>query len=209
LQLEVTDGDSNVITTVNIGSGYAAGDKIDIGETGIEIALSIGDLDETTEDDKFTVQALENADTSGLLAATGINTFFSGSNALDMAVCSNISANPRRVATALGPDMSDNANAVQMKDVKDEVISTLDNLTCGEFYRRLVTDIGQQLSVKQMNQDNIGVMILNLLNQKSEISGVDINDEAAHLLVFEQMFKAMAKHMNVINSSLATLMEIV
>jgi flagellar hook-associated protein 1 FlgK len=105
--------------------------------------------------------------------------------------------------------MSDNANAVQMKDVKDEVISTLDNLTCGEFYRRLVTDIGQQLSVKQMNQDNIGVMILNLLNQKSEISGVDINDEAAHLLVFEQMFKAMAKHMNVINSSLATLMEIV
>lgn len=209
LQLEVTDADSNVITTVNIGSGYAAGNKIDIGETGIQIALSIGDLDETTEADNFTVQALANSDTSGLLAATGINTFFSGSSALDMGVCSDISANPDRVATAIGPDMTDNINAVRMADVKNEAISDLGGQTCTEFYRWLITDIGQQLSVKQMSRDNIDVMVLNLLNQKSEISGVDINDEAAQLLVFEQMFQAIAKHMNVINSSLSTLMELV
>jgi flagellar hook-associated protein 1 FlgK len=209
LQLEVKDGNNEVVTTVNIGSGYAAGDKIDIGDTGIKIALSTGDLDETTHSDYFTIQALANSDTSGVLAAVGINTFFSGSSAEDMDVCSDISANPRRVATALGAEMTDNANAVRMADMRDEAISGLGSLTCGEFYRQLVADIGQQLSVKQMRQNNIEVIVLNLTNQQSEFSGVDINDEAAQLLVFEQMFQAMAKYMNTINSTISSIMELV
>jgi len=105
--------------------------------------------------------------------------------------------------------MTDNANAARMASVRDEAISGLDSLTCGEFYRRLVTDIGQQLSVKQMRQENIEVIVLNLINQQSETSGVDINDEAAQLLVFEQMFQAMAKYMNTINSSLSIIMELI
>jgi flagellar hook-associated protein 1 FlgK len=209
LQLEVENGNSEVIDTVNIGSGYAAGDKINIGDTGIKIALSTGDLDETTHSDYFTIQALANSDTSGVLAAVGINTFFSGSGAQDFAVCSDISTNPMRVATALGAEMADNTNAVRMADVKDEAVSDLSSLTCGEFYRRLVTDIGQQLLVKQMRQDNIEVMVLNLENQQGEISGVDINDEATRLLVFEQMFQAMAKYISTINSSISSLMEII
>jgi flagellar hook-associated protein 1 FlgK len=209
LQLEVKDGNNEVVATVNIGSGYAAGDKIDIGDSGIKIALSTGDLDETTHSDYFTIQALANSDTSGVLAAVGINTFFSGSSAEDMDVCSEISANPKRVATALGADMTDNTNAVRMTNVRDEAISGLGGLTCGEFYRQLVTDIGQQLSVKQIRQDNIEVIVLNLKNQQSEVSGVNINDEAAQLLVFEQMFQAMAKYISTINSTLSSIMELI
>jgi len=85
----------------------------------------------------------------------------------------------------------------------------LNSLTCEEFYRQLVIDIGQQLSVKQMRQDNLEVIILNLANQQSEVSGVDINDEAAHLLIFEQMFQAMAKYMNTVNSSISSIMELI
>ena len=206
LTLTVKDIALNTIATINIGSGYAAGDKIAIGDTGIKIALTIGDL---VAGNTFEVAVFGNTDTSGLLAAVGINTFFSGSGAMDMAVRSDISSNPRRVATALGAEMTDNTNAVRMKDIKDEAISGLDSLTCGEFYRRLVTDIGQQLSVKQMRQDNIEVIVLNLANQQGEVSGVDINDEAAQLLVFEQMFQAMAKYMNTVNSTMASIMELI
>jgi len=206
LTLTVTDSASNIIDTINIGSGYAAGDKINVGSTGIKVALSIGDL---ANNDSFSINVFGNTDTSGVLAAVGINTFFSGSGAMDMAVRSDISSNPRRVATALGAEMTDNTNAVRMANVKDQAITSLGTLTCGEFYRQLVTDIGQQLSVKQMRQDNIEVMVLNLANQQGEVSGVDINDEAAQLLVFEQMFQAMAKYMNTINSSMASIMELI
>jgi len=208
LELEVTDGGSNVIATVNIGSGYAAGDKIDIGDTGIEIALTAGDLDETTEDDEFTVQALANSDTSSLLASVGINTFFFGNSAENINVNSNIIANSGLMATALGPEMTDNLNAKRMAEVKDQTIVGLDSLTCGEFYRRMSTGVGQMVSVKQINENNIDAMMLTLQNQQSKTSGVDINDEAAQLLIYQQMFQAMAKYLSTLNSSMATIMEI-
>lgn len=206
LTITVKDSDLNTIDIISIGSGYAAGDKIDIGNTGIQIALSIGDL---VNGDSFSLDVLGNSDTSGLLSAVGINTFFSGISATDMAVCSDIADNPRRVATALGAEMTDNTNAVRMADIKNNALSDLDNLTCGEFYRKLITDIGQQLSVKQMRQDNIENIVLNLTNQQSETSGVDINDEAAQLLIFQQMFQAMAKYMTTINATISSIMEII
>jgi len=81
-------------------------------------------------------------------------------------------------------------------------------MTPGEFYRQMVTDIGQQLFVKQARKDNIESMVQNLGNQQGEISGVNINDEAAKMLVFEQMFKAMSKYLSTVQSSLSTLMEL-
>jgi len=204
LQIEVKIG-AEVVKTVNVGIGYAAGDRLDIGD-GIYISIGPGTLNDGEE---FTVEALANSDTSGVLAAVGINTFFSGSSTSDIAVCSDIAATPGRVATALGADMTDNTNALRVAGLRDEAISTLDTLTVGEFYQGLVADIGQQLSVKQMCQDNIEVIVHNLTNQQSDIGGVDINEEAAQLLVFEQMFQAMAKYMSTIQSTLSALMEIV
>jgi len=205
LQITVTDGDGNTVTTLNVGSDYPAGDRLDIGN-GIKIALGIGDL---ADGNTFEVDAFADTDTSGVLAAAGINTFFSGSNASNIAVCSDISAAPGRIATALRDDMADNNNALRMVALRDQAVSDLDSLTPGEYYRRLITDIGQQVSVKQSHQKNVEVMVQNLASQQSEISGVNINDEAARMLIFEQMFKAMAKYLSTLQSSLSTIMEII
>lgn len=205
LTLTVTNGASETVKTFNIGSGYAVGDKLDVGN-GIKISLSTGDL---VDADSFSLDAFGDTDTSGLLSAVGINTFFSGGNATNIALCSDISTTPGRIATALGTDMTDNANSLRMAAVKDEAISSLSSLTCGEFYRQLVTDVGQEAYIRQISQDNIEVIIQNLLNQQSEISGVDINDEAAQLLIFEQMFQAMAKYMNTIQSSIDSIMQLI
>lgn len=206
LTLIVTDGASNTIDIINIGSGYAVGDKIDVGDTGIKLSLGIGDL---ANGDSFSIDVFADTDTSGLLEAVGINTFFSGSSASDITVCSDIAATPGRVATALGADMTDNANALRMAGLRDEAIAGLNSMTPGEFYRQMLTGIGQQLFVKQARKDNIESMVQNLANQKSELSGVNINDEAAQLLLFEQMFKAMSKYLSTIQSSLLTVIEII
>jgi len=204
LQITVTDGDGNTVTTLNVGSGYAAGDKLDAGN-GIKIALSTGDL---ADDNTFEVDAFADTDTSGLLAAAGINTLFSGNSATSIAVCPEISNSPGRIATALGADMTDNTNALRMEDLRNQAVSSLNSMTPGEFYHRLVVDIGQQLFIKQIHTDNILAVIQNLNNQQSQISGVNINDEAAQMLLFEQMFKAMSKYIHTIHSSLLTIMDI-
>jgi len=205
LQIQVKDGAGQVVATVNVGSGYAASDPIEIAD-GILISVGAGTL---LVDEEFTIEALANSDTSGVLAAVGINTFFCGSSAADIAVCSEIADSPGRIATALGADMTDNTNALRMAEVRNQTISGLNSLTASEFYRRLVTDLGQQVYIKQIRQDNMQAMVQNLASQQSEISGVNINDEAARMLVFEQMFTAMAKYLNTVKSSIFALMEVI
>ena len=205
LQIQVKDGAGQVVATVNVGSGYAAGGPIEIAD-GILISVGAGTL---LVDEEFTIEALANSDTSGVLAAVGINTFFCGSSAADIAVCSEIADSPGRIATALGADMTDNTNALRMAEVRNQTISGLNSLTASEFYRRLVTDLGQQVYIKQIRQDNMQAMVQNLASQQSEISGVNINDEAARMLVFEQMFTAMAKYLNTVKSSIFALMEVI
>lgn len=205
LRLEVSDIAGNVVTTIQVGAGYAAGDTLNIID-GIRISLSPGDLN---AGDTFEIDAFANTDTSGLLAAVGMNTFFSGSGAADMSVCSQIINSPARVATALGAGATDNANALRLTALREEAMDGLNGMTPAEFYRRMVADIGQQISVRQLHQDNIEVVAQNLMNRQSEISGVNINDEAAQLLVFEQMFQAMAKFLSTVQSSIFTMMEII
>jgi flagellar hook-associated protein 1 FlgK len=204
LKLEVKDGAGQLVKTLNIGAGYAAGDTLDIGN-GIKIAVSSGGLN---DGDSFEVDAFANTDTSGLLAAIGINTFFAGRNASDIALADNVADSPGKIATSLGAAMTDNTNAQRLASVGETEINELDAMTAGQFYRKLVTDIGQQVSVKQMAQNNAENLMQSLTNQQSEISGVDINDEAAQMLVFEQMFQAMAKYLGTVQNTLSSLFDL-
>jgi flagellar hook-associated protein 1 FlgK len=203
LQINVTDGGGETVATVSVGSGYAAGDKLNVGN-GLQISLSTGDL---VDGDTFQVDALADTDTAGVLAATGINTFFSGNGAESIAVSSRLSQTVGYVAASLGPDMTDNANAVRLAGLAEEPTSSLGALTPGEFYQQLITNTGQQVSVKQMRRDTIANILQNLNDRRSEISGVNINDEAAQILVFEQLFQAMAKYMSTVQASLVTLFQ--
>jgi flagellar hook-associated protein 1 FlgK len=205
LQLEVRDGDGNLVDTLNIGAGYAAGDLLDF-DNGFKVAISAGDLN---DGDTFEVDAFASTDTSGLLAATGINTFFAGTGAAGMRISDNVAESPGRIATALGGDFTDNANILRLVSIGSLEINELDSLTVGQFYRKLVTDIGQQLSIKDISKTNVENLMQTLNNRQSEISGVDINEEAAQMLVFEQMFQAMAKYLTTVNSTLTSIMNIV
>lgn len=203
LTLTVTDDDAATVATLNIGSGYAAGDMLAIGQTGLTVALGVGDL---AAGDDFSLEILADSDTSGLLTATGVNTFFSGTSAFDMAVCSDILSDTGRVASSLVAGEANNGNAVRMASLRDTDITALGGVSCGQFYRRLVANVGQDLSIKEIRHRNLEDVLQNLNNQRSEISGVDVNDEAAQLLVFEQMFQAMAKYMSAVQDAMESLM---
>lgn len=201
LQIEVRDGSGQLLTTLNVGTGYATGDRLGIGD-GVYLSLGRGTLN---NGEGFEIEVLATTDTSGLLSAVGLNTFFSGRTAVDIGVCSDVADSVGRVAGSLGPDMTDNANILRMAALRDTALSGLDNLTYGQFYRHLVTQLGQQVAVKDTQQSSIEGITQNLVNQRSEISGVDINEQAAQMLVFERMFQAMAKYMGSVQTYYETL----
>jgi flagellar hook-associated protein FlgK len=205
LQIQVLNGDGDVVRNINIGNGYAAGDSFEIAD-GIFVSIGMGTLE---VGDEFTIEALANSDTAGVLAAAGINTFFTGKTAMEMSVSSLVMESPGRLASALGGDLNDNTNARRMADLRDTSFAAIGNMTAGQFYRQIVTNIGQDLSIKQLRCDNIEVVVQNLVQQQSEISGVNVNDEAAKMLIFEQMYQAMAKYIMTIQGAVDTLMQIV
>ncbi|HPS54957.1 MAG TPA: hypothetical protein PLP05_05120, partial [Sedimentisphaerales bacterium] len=141
--------------------------------------------------------------------AIGLNTFFSGNNALDISVNGDIVDDSSKIAISLGCDFTDNTNISRITDAQDKAIESLDSMTVGDFYRKLVVDIGQQLSVKEMQQENVNVMVQNLLTQQGQTSGVDVNTEAALMLTYEQMFQAMSKYLAALQDSMDVLMEII
>jgi flagellar hook-associated protein FlgK len=215
LKLTVTDSHGNIVAEdLKIGTGYSSGSEIAIGSTGITIKLTSpntlgNEIANLADGDCFYLDVLNSSDTSGLLSATGLNTFFSGKGAKDMAVCDEIVLNPGRTATALSAKMNDNINVKRMSNLSDKSISNFGDLSCTEFYRQLVTGIGQDISIVGTEKENVESMILNLTNQQSEISGVDINDESAQLLVYQQMFQSLAKYMSTVNQTLEAIMEII
>jgi flagellar hook-associated protein 1 FlgK len=204
LRVEVTNSNDDVVGTVNIGVGYAAGDTIEL-QNGIKIAVSTGDVN---NNDSFEVNAYATTDTSGLLAAAGMNAFFSGAVASEMQVCDRIADSPDRIATALGSDLTDNVAAVRLAGLSSEVVDTLSGMTLGEYYQHMLTNLGQEVALQDSRRDHIDAMLQSLKQRRHDISGVNINDEAAQMLIFEKMFQASAKYLQTLQSGVAALMEL-
>ena len=139
----------------------------------------------------------------------GMNTFFSGASASEMRVCNDIVGAPDRIATAYGGDLTDNTAALRLAAVRDEGVESLTGMTPGEYYHRMVANLGQQVDLRESRQENVEAMIQNLEKRRSDISAVNINDEAAQLMIFEKMFQAMAKYLSTLQTMMATLMDIV
>lgn len=203
LQLDVRDEDGGLVGIVNIGAGYAAGDPVTL-DNGLKIAVGTGQLQ---AGDSFQIEAWANTDTSGFLAAAGMNAFFSGHSASEMRVSNEILDAPNRIATAFGEDLTDNAGVLRLAALRDAPLAGLAGMTIGEYYQRTVANVGQEVALKQARQDNIEAMLQSLRRQRSDVSSVNVNDEAAQLLVFQQMFQATAKYLSSLQATMTTLME--
>ncbi len=204
LQLQVSDENGDVVSTVNVGDGYAAGETIVVSD-GLKIAVSTGALN---LGDNFQVEVFATTDTSGFLAAAGMNAFFSGASASEMRVSSDILDAPDRIAAAWGANLTDNAGALRLASLQDTALDELDGMTPSEYYQRIVANLGEDVAAKQSRQENVEAMLQNLQQQKNDLSSVNINDEAALLLVFQQMFQAVAKYLTSLQATLTTLIDL-
>ena len=203
MPLKVYNQAGELVKTFNIGNGYAAGDPLTI--DGITIAMSEGTLLNT---DWFTVDALATTDTSGLLAAAGINTFFSGSGATDIKVKAEILQNSNLLACSQSGVASDNLNIRRLAAVGKEALDGLGGATAQDYYRRFVTDIGQTVSVYQTREQAAQQVMDQLKAQREAASGVDVNEQAAQLMVFQRMYQGVAKFMMVEDQAMKYLLDL-
>ena len=205
LELEIRDGGGALVRTANIGQGYGANSWLDVG-LGMRVALSAGQLN---DGDEFTLQALANTDASGFLAAAGINTFFSGDSACTLAVREEVLREPWRFAGSIAPTGVDGINVSRMDDVGRVGLVGLGGSQPQDYFHRLVTDVGQAAVVRRARKASAGSVLRQLDLQRDNVSGVDLNEEAAQLVLYERMFQAMSKVIAVQERALEYLFQVI
>lgn len=204
LSLDVIDSAGNTVTRLAVGLGYAAGDTLDVVD-GLRLQLAAGPL---ADGQTFTVEALASADTSGLLAGAGINAFFRGNSAASIQVAADLLQSSDRLATSLTGDAADNLNARRLADLADVGIDALGGDTAPDAFRRLATAVGQQIAVRQARQEGLDHTLTQLAAQRDSASGVDMNEEAAKLILFEQLFQSMARYLATLDRAQQSLFEV-
>jgi flagellar hook-associated protein 1 FlgK len=202
LALKVYSG-GELVNTLSIGSGYAAGQRLAVAD-GVYVAMSLGTL---TDGEQFTVEALAQSDSAGFLAAAGINTLFAGSSALTMNVNDEVLSDASRLAVSASPGGSDNLNALAMANLEDRKQAALGQLTPAEHLQLFISSIGQRVALAKSRQESSSQIIQQLENQRNGVSGVDINEEAAKLMMLERLFQACSKVINSQDQTIEYLMD--
>ncbi|HJT30439.1 MAG TPA: flagellar hook-associated protein FlgK [Pirellulales bacterium] len=147
-------------------------------------------------------------DTSGTLAALGLNTFFTGSTAQNLGVNQALVNDPSKFAastTGIGPGTD---NAVTLANFINQPLASAGNSTIQQVNDQIVGDVTQQSAVAKSVADGYNTFQQTLTGQQLSISGVSIDEEATNMITLERSYQASAKLISTINDLLDTLMKL-
>lgn len=147
-------------------------------------------------------------DSSGVLAALGVHSVFSGSEAADIAVDATLAANPRYLAAAQGHLPGDNRNALAMASLRDLRLETTGGLSLPELWSRHVEDFAVRHAQSKSQLEADTIVRENLEAQQQSVSGVNADEEAINLLAFQRMYQASARFLSVVDELMQTLLSI-
>jgi flagellar hook-associated protein 1 len=144
------------------------------------------------------------SDSTGLLAALGINTFFDGTDArgfsLNQEVFNNLSLiNAGHVNGAGEINAGDNETAKAIAELQYEKVDFRTTFqgqssqTLQNFYGSLVGDAGAATANARFNFNYHKALADDLQNRQEEISGVNLDEEMSSLIKFQHSYSAAAK----------------
>lgn len=130
----------------------------------------------------------------------------SGTAAATIALASGLSAATLTAGTGAAGDNSI-ANAVAALANTTYSTGSGDSIdgTFSSYYDDSVGNFGESLSSTTANLDDETNVETLIKNQRSSISGVNMDSEMANLLQFQQAFEASSQTMNILNSLLGTM----
>lgn len=154
------------------------------------------------------VQFTFGDDTSGILAALGLGTFFTGRSATDLGVSQWLIADPAKFAASRGGIDGDTNNAVTLAGFIDRPLETVGGSTLSTIYQQVVGTVTQGASITKAVYDGFWVFEETLRGQSLSISGVNLDEEAVRMIAYQRAFQAAAKFIATISEMLEKLVSL-
>ncbi|MCR4319318.1 MAG: flagellar hook-associated protein FlgK [Candidatus Brocadiaceae bacterium] len=193
LQVEVKNSSGIVVATLDVGSDYTAGNTLNVAN-GVSLSLSIGTI---STGDTFSLDVINDSDSTNLLAALGINTFFSGADASDIVVSTDVSNDVSLIAASTG-EVGNNTNALRLAALQDDT-SAINNTTFADYLHQIASSLGEEASNAYKSEESFTAIETSLENRRDEISGVSVDEEMVNLIRFQQAYQASAKYISIVN----------
>jgi flagellar hook-associated protein 1 len=86
---------------------------------------------------------------------------------------------------------SDNRNLLALINLRDEKL--VNEQTLQDYYLSMVNTVGNVQSIASMNKETTQIIYEHAVSQKSQVSGVNLDQEAADLIRFQQAYQASAQ----------------
>ncbi|MEM9252268.1 MAG: flagellar hook-associated protein FlgK [Planctomycetota bacterium] len=148
-------------------------------------------------------------DTSGALAALGVNTYFTGSDAFDIGVNSAVSSDPAKLAAARDHLPGSNTAALAIAQLRDGGIDELDGLSLTQAWSRHVEDFAGRSGQASQRLESAAVVKANLAATQQSISGVNADEETIELIRYQRAYQASARFISTVDELMQTLLSII
>ncbi|MDG1491317.1 MAG: flagellar basal body rod C-terminal domain-containing protein, partial [Planctomycetota bacterium] len=206
LEVEVRDEAGALITTLDVGEGYAPGTSIPVAE-GLEVSFSVGEINGTAGD-AFVIDMIADSDTSDVLVALGLNSLLTGNDAATISLNGDIVKDPRLFAGSSTGEDGDNGAILAMLDVQSAEIEGLDG-TLATYYGSLVGGVGFEIASTSSALEVERFMLGSLEGQREEVSGVNVDEELVKMIEYEQTYQAAARFLQVVGQLNDTVLALV
>lgn len=148
-------------------------------------------------------------DSSGVLAALGINTFFTGNDARDIAVNDVLAEQPALLAASSTMFAGDGTNAGRIAALDATTIDMLPGKTIPSSYQSIATAVAVTASAVNETEETTFSVLSALQTQRESISGVNLDEEAISLLKYERAYQSAARFVSVVDELLNELVMLV
>ncbi len=157
------------------------------------------------------------SDTSGLMAALGINTFFAGSKAEDIAVSDDVRNDLTRLAAASVDGQQqvndgDNTTAQAIAALAEQAVristtwKTSKGLSLNTYYNNTVAVVGADTRACKLNSEYNTALSQDLDDRASAVSGVSLDEEMSNLIKFQHSYTAAAKLITTADQMIQTIL---
>ncbi|MBK7878630.1 MAG: flagellar hook-associated protein FlgK [Planctomycetes bacterium] len=197
LSVGVFDASGLQVATLDVGEGYEPGSDLVL-PNGLTVSFGFGELS-ATENDRFTLEALADSDTSDVLVALGVNSFLTGSDASDIALRRDIETNSDLLAASSSGAEGDNTILNDLLATQRSAIEALGDKNIGEYYGDIVGNVGFDIDVAQNAQEVDQFLYDSLNERRQQIAGVNVDEELVNMIQFQQAYGAAAQFIQVVN----------
>ena len=141
----------------------------------------------------------------GLDGSTGLK-FFTGTNASDIAINSDLMNDVRKIQLSSNTDTGDNQIANGLLEWLEVPQEALGKLNLSQHYNQAVATYGQELSDINNRLRDQDLICHTLTQQRAGVSGVSLDEEMSSLIQYQRAYQSSAKLISTVDELFQTIL---